>query len=179
VVVVRRLQEVVGAIHGTTRYHISGLNLLGQPVDTSTIALEQKAGSSARLPSRVESDTRLRGTKRIIVQNGNVFIGKGRRDQRSMLAIPLMSTATTLDYLLLLHVAFRPEVALDKKVAALGGKYQHIWHLVEETRFAWHDAYLNRLEIEELFGGSAEKVSERILAVLRTDSAAAIVSNPS
>jgi hypothetical protein len=33
--------------------------------------------------------------------------------------------------------------------------------------------------MEELFGWSAEKVSERILAVLRTDSTAAIVSNPS
>jgi glucosamine--fructose-6-phosphate aminotransferase (isomerizing) len=179
VVVLRRLQEVVGAINGTTLYRIAGLNLLGKPVDTSTIALEHKAGSSALLPSRVESDTRLRGTKRIIVQNGNVFIGKGRRDQRSILVIPLMSTATTIDYLLLLHVGFRPDVALDKKVAALGGKYQHIRHLVEETRFTWHDDYLNRLEMEELFGWSAEKVSERILAVLRTDSAAAIVSNPS
>ena len=69
---------------------------------------------------------------------------------------------------------FRPEVELDKKVAALGGKYQHIRHLVEETRLAWHDAYLNRLEMEELFRGSAEKVSERILAVLRTESAATI-----
>jgi glucosamine--fructose-6-phosphate aminotransferase (isomerizing) len=126
----------------------------------------------------VESDTRLRGTKRIMVQNGHVFMGKGRRNQRSMLAIPLMSTATTLDYLLLLHVAFRPEVAVDKKVAALGGKYHPIRHLVEETRFAWHDAYLNRLEMEELFGLSAEKVSERILAGLRTESAA-IASNPS
>jgi hypothetical protein len=65
--------------------------------------------------------------------------------------------ATTIDYLLLLHVVFRPDVALDKKVAALGGKYQHIRHLVEETRFVWHDDYLNRLEMEELFGGSAEK----------------------
>ena len=33
-------------------------------------------------------------------------------------------------------------------------------------------------KIEELFGGSAEKVSERILAGLRTESAAAIASNP-
>ena len=33
-------------------------------------------------------------------------------------------------------------------------------------------------KIEELFGGSAEKVSERILAVLRTESDAAIVSSP-
>ena len=34
-------------------------------------------------------------------------------------------------------------------------------------------------KMEELFGLSAEKVSERILAVLRTESAAAIVSYPS
>jgi glucosamine--fructose-6-phosphate aminotransferase (isomerizing) len=80
VVVLRRLQDVVGAIHGTTLYRISGLNWLGEPVDTSTIALEQKEGSSVLLPSRVESDTRLRDTKRIIVQNGTVIIGKGRRD---------------------------------------------------------------------------------------------------
>ena len=87
--------------------------------------------------------------------------------------------ATTIDYLLHHHVAFRPAVALDKKVAALGGKYQHIRHLVEETRLAWRDDYLTRLEMDELFGWSAEKVSERILAVLRTESAAAMVSYPS
>ena len=34
-------------------------------------------------------------------------------------------------------------------------------------------------KMEELFGGSAEKVSERILAGLRTEAAAAIVPNPS
>jgi glucosamine--fructose-6-phosphate aminotransferase (isomerizing) len=163
VLVLKRLQEVVRHIKGTTLYRVSGLNLLGEPVEHSTIDVEQKAGSSALLSSRAESDNRLRGTKQIIVKNGNVFIGKGRRDHRSILVIPIMSLGTTIDRLLLLHVDFYPEVDLRQKVEALGGKYQHIRQLVEETRLLWQDGYLNLVQMEDLFGLSAEKISELIL----------------
>jgi glucosamine--fructose-6-phosphate aminotransferase (isomerizing) len=142
------------------------LNFLGEPVEDSTIHLIQKEGSAAGLISRVETDKRLRGTKRIIVKNGNVFIGKGRRDNRSILAVPVLSTGTKIDRLVLLNVAFRKKVGLEKKVSALGGKYHHIRNIVEETSIAWQDKYLDLLEIEDLFGMSAEKVAEAIVTRL-------------
>jgi glucosamine--fructose-6-phosphate aminotransferase (isomerizing) len=162
----RRLQEVLSGIKGATLYQIAGLNILGEPVEDSTIQLLKKEGSAAGLVSRVETDNRLRGTKRIIVKNGNVFIGKGRRDGRSILAVPVMSTGTRVDHLLLFNVAFKEQVALQKKVDALGGKYQHIRNIVEETSLAWKDQFLELLDVEQLFGISAEKIAEAIVSSL-------------
>ncbi len=163
VLVLKRLQEVVAEILGTTLYSIEGLNYLGEPVEDSTIHVIKKDGSAAGLTSRVETDNRLLGTKRTIVKNGNVFIGKGRRDDRSILAVPVLSTGTKIDRLALYNVAFRKEVELEKKIAALGGKFHHIRNIVEETSIAWKDVYLDLLEIEDLFGMSAEKIAESIV----------------
>jgi glucosamine--fructose-6-phosphate aminotransferase (isomerizing) len=167
VLVLKRLQKVVAEIKGTTLYTIGGLNFLGEPVEDSTIQLFKKEGSAAELVSRVETDNRLRGTKRIIVKNGNVFIGTGKRDNRSILVIPLMSAGTKIDHLMLFNVGFKKQVELQKKVDALGGKYHHIKHLVEETSLAWQDKYLEMLQIERLFGVSAEKIAEAIVSGLK------------
>jgi glucosamine--fructose-6-phosphate aminotransferase (isomerizing) len=166
VLVLKRLQEVVAEIEGTTLYTVAGLNFLGEPVEDSTVHLIKKEGSATGLISRVETDNRLRGTKRIIVKNGNVFIGTGKRDNRSILVIPVMSAGTKIDHLALFNVAFKEEVELEKKVDALGGKYHHIKHLIEETSLAWMDEHLDRLKIEELFGMSAEKIAEAIVSHL-------------
>ena len=168
VLVLKRLQEVVAQIKGTTIYRIADLNFLGEPVEESTIYVIKKQGSAAKLVSRVETDSRLRGTKQIIVKNGNVFIGKGKRDGRSILAIPVMSAGTKIDHLVLFSVGFKKDVELHKKVGALGGKYHHIRHLLEETSLAWQDKYLDNLQIEELFGVSAEKIAEAIVSSLKS-----------
>ncbi len=164
VLVLRRLQEVVAEIMGTTVYGIGGLNILGEPVEDSTIQLLKKEGSSAALVSGVETDNRLRGTKQIVVKNGNVFIGKGKRDKRNILLVPIISSGPHIDHLVLFNVGFKRQIELQKKVDALGGKYSHIRHLVEETSLSWKDEYLELLEIEELFGISAEKISDRIVS---------------
>ncbi len=52
---------------------------------------------------------------------------------------------------------------------ALGGKYHHIRHIVEETSLEWKDEYLDLVEIEGLFGMSAEKIAEKIVSILKED----------
>ena len=120
------------------------------------------------MPSRVETDNRLKGSKRIIVRQGNVYIGKGRKDNRSILVIPILSasddSSNKIEFLLLLHVSFKQDVALEDKVKALGGKYEHVKNIVQENSIAWQDQYLELVEIEELFGRSAEKIGEYIVA---------------
>ena len=73
---------------------------------------------------RVESDTKLKGSKRIIVQKGNVYIGKGRKDDRNILIIPATSPSTDrpniIENLLLLNISFRSDVPIDVIVKALG-----------------------------------------------------------
>jgi glucosamine--fructose-6-phosphate aminotransferase (isomerizing) len=118
--------------------------------------------------SWLRNDTRLKGTKKIIVKAGNVFIGKGKIDNRSILVIPLMKKGPNIDHLLLLDVGFTKKIDLPKKVKALGDKLTHIKNIVEETDLSWQDRYLNLLDVEDLFGKSAEKIAESIIASAST-----------
>lgn len=164
VLVLTNLQEIISELKGETLYTISNLTYTGEPIENSMIELVKKTGSSAQLVSRVHADKRLKGTKRIIVKAGNVFIGKGTIDNRSILIIPIMKKGPNIDHLLLLNVAFKKEIDLSKKVKALGEKFSHIKNIVEETDLPWDDNYLNMLEMEKLFGNSAEKTAEFIIS---------------
>jgi glucosamine--fructose-6-phosphate aminotransferase (isomerizing) len=171
ILVLKNLQEVISEIRGETLYRINNLSYSGEPIEGSTIELVSKKGSSSRLVSRIEGDTRLRGTKRIIAKDGNVFIGKGRIDARSVLIIPVMQQGPNIDHLLLLDVGFNKEAELSRKVLALGERGTHIRNIVEETGLSWSDDYLNLLPIHELFGNSAEKTAEFIIGSVKRNEA--------
>jgi glucosamine--fructose-6-phosphate aminotransferase (isomerizing) len=166
IVVMKNLQGVLDRINGAIFYAIDGVNLLGEPTDDTTIDIIQKTGVLAPIPSRVETDSRLKGTKRIIVQQGNVYIGKGRKDGRSILVIPVISTSpeksNIIENLLLLNIGFKSDSPLAVKTKALGGKYEHIKNIVQENSIPWEDSYLDLVPMENLFGVSAEKVGEMI-----------------
>ncbi len=173
VMVLRNLQEVVSEIKGAILYRIDGLDLLGEITEATTIEIVRKSGVLAPLTSRVETDNRLKGTKAIIVRQGNVYIGRGRKDDRSIIVVPVISDSpespNAIAYLLLLNIGFRTDVGLPAKIKALGGKYQHIRNIIQENSVPWEDRLLERVEMEELFGRSAEKVSERILSRLEAE----------
>jgi glucosamine--fructose-6-phosphate aminotransferase (isomerizing) len=168
IMVLKNIQSIIQGINGSTLYRISGIHLLGDPDDDTFIEIIEKTGSSAQIVSRAEQDKRLKGTKKIIVQRGNVYIGKGRKDNRSILVIPLLSNdagrPNTIEFLMLLDIAFRINATLKSRIKALGGKYEHIKNLVQENNIAWKDEFLERLDMADLFGWSAEKVAETILA---------------
>jgi glucosamine--fructose-6-phosphate aminotransferase (isomerizing) len=171
IIVLKNLQGVVGKINGSILYKVSSLNLLGEPTDTTTIDIVRKEGILKNLTSRVETDKSLKGTKRIIVQQGNVYIGKGRKDDRSILVIPAISTdpsaSNRIEHLLLLNISFETNVALPAKIKALGGKYEHIKSIVQENSIVWEDRLLERLPMDELFGRSAEKIGETIISEMK------------
>jgi len=166
--VLKNLQEIISRIEGSITYRIERLDLLGEPTQETTIHVLHKDGILAEIPSRVETDNRLKGTKRIIVRAGNVYIGKGRKDDRSILVIPVLSTdpeaPNRIAHLLLLNVGFRDAVPLADRIKALGGKFEHIKNIVQENSLLWEDAYLDEVPIEELFGRSAEKIAEVIVS---------------
>jgi glucosamine--fructose-6-phosphate aminotransferase (isomerizing) len=168
IIVLKNLQRIIAGINGAIRYKIANLNLLGEPTDETTIQVEKKEGVLAAIPSRVEADSSLKGTKRIIVRQGNVYIGKGRKDDRSICIIPVISASpdapNIIEHLLLLNVSFREDVPLTTKIKALGGKYEHIKNIVQENSIPWKDELLERVEIEELFGRSAEKIGEFLVS---------------
>jgi len=104
------------------------------------------------------------GTKRMIVKAENVFIGKGRIDDRSIAVIPLMKKGPNIDHLLLLEIGFRKEIDMHEKIRALGDKYTHIKNIVEEMGLHWNDTFLALVAVEDLFGKSAEKLAESIVS---------------
>jgi glucosamine--fructose-6-phosphate aminotransferase (isomerizing) len=170
ILVLKNLQGIVGEINGSILYRIGNLNILGEPKKDTTIEVVKKSGVLQTIPSRVETDTTLKGTKRIIVRQGNVYIGKGRKDNRSILVIPAISTdpeaSNRIEHLLLLNIGFREKIDLAAKVKALGGKYEHIRNIVQENSITWNDDYLELVAMDELFGHSAEKIGEQIVAHL-------------
>ncbi|MFO7558543.1 MAG: SIS domain-containing protein [Desulfobacterales bacterium] len=167
VIVLKNLQGVVSKIKGAILYQIDNLSLLGEPTEETSIRVLRKDGVLKPIPSRVETDTLLKGTKRIIAQQGNVYIGKGRKDDRSIIVIPIISdfqsAPNRIENLLLLNIGFKDNVELPVKKKALGGKYEHIKNIVQENSIEWDDRLLEKLDMKELFGSSAEKIGEFIV----------------
>jgi len=173
VLVLKNLQEIISEIKGAVLYRISGLSLLGKVTPDTRIDVVSKTGNLANESSRVEKDHRLKGTKNIIVREGNVYIGKGRKDNKSILVIPILSSSPTspniIESILSLNIAFKSteEVTLLKKIKALGGKYTRLkdW-ILESKNVTWDDKYLNLVDIETLFGATAEQAVEAIVEKL-------------
>jgi glucosamine--fructose-6-phosphate aminotransferase (isomerizing) len=168
IIVLKNLQEIIHDISGSILYRIEGLNLLGEPVEETTINVVAKRGAAENVQSRVETDAQLKGTKRIIVRQGNVYIGKGRKDDRSIAVIPFLSnlpsSPSIIENLLLLHIIFKDDIPLNLKIKALGGKYEHIQNIVQENSISWDDRLLEGVAVDELFGRSAEKIGEHIVS---------------
>jgi glucosamine--fructose-6-phosphate aminotransferase (isomerizing) len=165
--VMKNLQPVVRRINGSILYRIGNLDPLGEPGKASTIEVLRKRGILAEMPSRVETDHILKGTKKIIVARSNVYIGKGRKDDRSIIVIPAISSnpdeSNRIDRLLLLNIGFQENTPLGAKIKALGGKYEHIKNIVQENNIPWDDALLETVAMDELFGRSAEKIGDYIV----------------
>jgi len=174
VIVIKNLQEVISRVNGGLVYQISGMSLLGEVTPETKIKIINKTGMLKEEPSRVETDPRLKGTKNIIVREGNVYIGKGRKDNKNILVIPVISsnpaTPNIIEYLLSLNITFKSseDVPLLKKIKALGGKYNRLkdW-ILESGNFQWDDRYLNLVEVETLFGETAEKAVDAIVSKIK------------
>jgi len=174
VLVIKNLQEVIDEIQGAFLYQISGLSILGDVNGSTAIKLINKTGIKKNESSRTETDHQLKGTKNIIVREGNVYIGKGRKDNKNILIIPVLSsnpaTPNIIEFILSMNISFKisKDVPLLKRIKALGGKYNRIkdW-TIESSGLKWDDKYLNLVEIESLFGNTAEKVVENIISKIK------------
>jgi glutamine---fructose-6-phosphate transaminase (isomerizing) len=170
VVVLKNVQEILSLIKGSFLYRVSGLDFSGDPTLDTKIEVVNKTGSIKNAVSRVETDTRLKGTKNIIVREGNVYLGKGRKDGRKILVIPVLSSSSampnTTEHILSLEIDFKndEELTLLKKIKGLGGKFTRIKDLVlESANIKWDDKLLNLVTVEELFGDPAEITAETII----------------
>ncbi|MHC4944893.1 MAG: SIS domain-containing protein [Planctomycetota bacterium] len=159
------LEPLVAEVEGVTLYKVEGLTPMGKPLYASTICVEQKINCSLEITSRCETPKRLAGTKWGVVADGKVFLGKGLKDDRRILIVPLVGQRA-MGRLILFHLALEKKGDLAQRDAALKSmpdRYKQILiAYTEATHKEWDPALLEKADNEQLFFADPRKFVKTI-----------------
>jgi len=139
------LDPAVAAVVGYTRYRIDG----------ETISIIDRGGISRELPSRVERNARLVGTKRRVASEREVLVGVGRSDGRTVVFVPEVKSGETTG-ITLLHVSFHDRLPVEAMRGVLQGydrRYDRLVDWVTETEGSFDESLLGELPVAELLIG--------------------------
>jgi glucosamine--fructose-6-phosphate aminotransferase (isomerizing) len=154
---VSALGPVVASVEGCTTYAVD----LGGPFPH--VRLRERDGVARSIPSRVEADSRLRGTKLLVAQRQRALLTRGVRDDRLVLIVPEVERGVTTG-LVLLHVTMRDRLPGAALRAAVAGYDADRWRevvavLTEADDGAVTDRRLERLGVEPLLVGPVDPAS--------------------
>ena len=141
------LDPAVEAVVGYTRYAIEG-----DPAHDATIAIVDRGGLSREVPSRVERNSQLRGTKRRVASEKEVLVARGRSDGRTVILVPEVKGGTCTG-LTLLHVRFHDRLPAPVMRGVLQGydhRYDRLVDWVTETEGSFRDDLLADLSVADL-----------------------------
>ena len=141
------LDPAVEAVVGYTRYAIEG-----DPAHDATIAIVDRGGLSREVPSRVERNSQLRGTKRRVASEKEVLVARGRSDGRTVILVPEVKGGTCTG-LTLLHVRFHDRLPAPVMRGVLQGydhRYDRLVDWVTETEGSFRDDLLADLAVADL-----------------------------
>jgi glucosamine--fructose-6-phosphate aminotransferase (isomerizing) len=159
----KQIQPAVAEVKGATLYHITGLDPFGTPTPNSQIRIIERYGATKNIPSRVNNDPTLRGTKRRVVKVGEVYVGLGLWDKAQIIIFPLIGKEEGEEYLLVLHVTFFQDLILDKKIRAMGMKYNDVIDIVTEWNIPWQDNLIDGFSPEFLMTEPEGVIAQRIV----------------
>jgi glucosamine--fructose-6-phosphate aminotransferase (isomerizing) len=140
------LSPAVANVTGYTRYRIEG------DTDDATIEIVDRGGISRDIPSRVERNPELRGTKRRVAVDREVLVARGRADGRTVLMVPEVKGAQTTG-ITLLHLRLTDRLPPSVARSVLVGyrdRYAHLRDAVTETEPAFRDDLLSTVELTDL-----------------------------
>ncbi|MEC9224080.1 MAG: SIS domain-containing protein [Actinomycetota bacterium] len=140
--VLAALDTAVAEVTGATRYGIVG----------ESISVVDRDGVATTLPSRVDSDPALTGTKRYVAEQRDVLVARGRRDDRTVILVP-ETKAGVCTGLMLLHVNFHDHVSVDDARTFLQGydnRYERLVDWVTETEGTFDEAKLAEVSVADL-----------------------------
>ena len=142
------VSPAVAEVVGFTRYGIQG-DVSG---DDATISIIDRGGVSVGIPSRVDNDPVLRGTKHQVANDRQVLITRGRRDHRLIVFVPEIKDTQTIGITLLyIKLAESLELNLVRAVLqAYRGRYNQIRDAVLETEATFDEAPLTAIPLDEL-----------------------------
>ena len=147
------LDPIVAEVTGHIRYRIEGEQL----------TIVDRAGASLVIPSLVDSDPELRGTKHYAAAEQRIFLTRGRRDRRTILIVPEIVSAETTA-LTLLHLELREFLPAEAAVAALRGyrgRYEALWGAVTETEKHFDTEKLSEISAVDLFTEPIATLADR------------------
>ena len=141
------LDPAVEAVVGYTRYSIDG-----DPESGATIAIVDRGGLSRDVPSRVETNSQLRGTKRRVASEKEILVARGRSDGRTVVFVPEVKGGTCTG-ITLLHVRFHDRLPAAVMRGVLQGydrRYDRLVDWVTETEGSFRDDLLADLAVADL-----------------------------
>lgn len=147
------LSPAVAEVTGSIRYAISG----------DRIEVVNRSGAAAAIPSRVDSDHVLRGTKLQVCHERRVMLTKGRRDRRTILLLPEVKGRAPVG-LVLLHVKLhdRLDAAAAKGVMrAYRDRYNRLRNAVTETEMDFDSQRLAVEPVFDLLAGDLLELADR------------------
>jgi glucosamine--fructose-6-phosphate aminotransferase (isomerizing) len=141
------LDPAVESVVGFTRYRIEG-DVAGE----ATISIVDRGGLSRDVPSRVERNAQLLGTKRRVASNREVLVARGRTDGRTVIFVPEVKGGTCTG-ITLLHVRFHDRLPAAVMRGVLQGydrRYDRLVDWVSETEGTFRDDRLADLPVADL-----------------------------
>ena len=152
------LDAAVAAVNGFTRYRIEG-----DPAEEATITVVDRGGVSLSVPSRVDRDNRLRGTKRRVAAEREVLVARGRSDGRHVIFVPEVKGAQTTG-ITLLHVRFHDRLAPAVMRGVLQGydrRYDRLVDWVSETEGSFREDLLGDIPVVDLLILPISEIADR------------------
>lgn len=136
------LSPAVVEVAGFTRYRIDG----------DTVAIVDRGGISRDLRSRVDTDSRLLGTKHRVAESRELLVAHGRRDQRTVILVPEVKAGSCTG-ITLLHVKLHDRLDVDTMRGVLQGydnRYSRLVDWVTETEGDFDESRLAELPVDDL-----------------------------
>jgi glutamine---fructose-6-phosphate transaminase (isomerizing) len=153
------LDAAVAEVTGYTRYAIEGDPASGN----ATIVIVDRGGISRNVPSRVEHNSELKGTKRRVAVDRRVGVALGRSDKRTVLLVPEIKGGQTTG-LTLLQVRLHDRLAANVARGVLQGfddRYSRLTDTVVETEPVFRDDILATVPVVDLLTVPIADLSER------------------
>ncbi|MGI8686443.1 MAG: SIS domain-containing protein, partial [Acidimicrobiales bacterium] len=153
------LDAAVAEVTGFTRYRIEGSVADG----TATIGVLDRGGVAADLPSRVNDNPQLLGTKHRAASEREVTVARGRRDGRTFVLVP-ETKDTHVVGMTLLHARFHDRLPPAGALAVLQGyrdRYDALVDAVTETEPVFDEAVLGRIDLIDLLTQPVHSLADR------------------
>ncbi|HEY4330985.1 MAG TPA: SIS domain-containing protein [Ilumatobacteraceae bacterium] len=142
------LDPAVADVVGFIRYHIEG----DPDSNEAVISILDRGGLARDVPSRVERNSSLVGTKRRVAAEREVLVARGRSDGRTVIFVPEVKANETTG-ITLLHVRFHDRLPAAVMRGVLQGydrRYNRLVDWVAETEDTFRDDRLSEVPVADL-----------------------------